>query len=153
MLNEEVEGLLGRFSEPTTSLARALISRVSAQGCDLYVKTIYVGVTVEGEMVAALYPRSGGVEVALALPDDHECELLKDASHLTWPTLPVCLDVKDREEANRAVLLIDEAYERVANGMHGVSRPPEFFRDRKVRSSGASRGMHASDDNGGSSDA
>ena len=45
-------------------------------GCTSYVKTIYVGYDHDGEMVAALYGHSDHVEIALALPEDAEGDIL-----------------------------------------------------------------------------
>jgi len=55
-----------------------------SEGCASYVKTIYVGYDIGGEMVAALYGHVDHVELALALDEDHPADGLIDASHLTW---------------------------------------------------------------------
>ena len=46
------------------------------------VKTIYISYMVGDQMVAAVYPHSREIEIALALPEDHPSALLRDATHL-----------------------------------------------------------------------
>lgn len=102
-------------------------------GCKPYVKTIYVGYELDGSMVAAAYPRGGWTEVALALPDDFDPGRLVDATHLTWPTLPVAMEVRRSPDIKACCAFASEALERVRHGQHDVSRPPEFFQSRVRR--------------------
>lgn len=95
------------------------------------VKTIYVSYMVGDEMVAAVYPTSQGVEVALALPEDHPSPLLQDATHLTWRTLPVCVDLADRAAAEEALDLLAEAVDRVVKEEHHVVRDNDYFMGRR----------------------
>jgi len=108
-----------------------------AEGCASYVKTIYVGYDIGGEMVAALYGHADHVELALALDEDHPADGLIDASHLTWRTLPLAAIVKSSADVKKVRGLIEEACARVREGAHGVNRGNDFFiksrRDRKGR--------------------
>jgi hypothetical protein len=104
-----------------------------------YVKTIYIGYDIGGEMVAALYAHADHVEVALALPEDAEGELLVDASHLTWRTLPVAAILKSEADVEQFSKLVSEAVERVADQTHDVKRDNDFFiRSRRERRLGRS---------------
>lgn len=104
---------------------------VDDEGCVPDVKTIYISFTLNGEMVAAIYPRSSRLEIALALPEVHSSELLEDASHLTWRTLPLMLRVNDAVGLDEGFELIEEAVNRVRQGVHNVKRPTEFFIARR----------------------
>lgn len=108
-----------------------------AEGCASYVKTIYVGYDIGGEMVAALYGHADHIELALALDEAHPAEGLIDASHLTWRTLPVAAIVKSEADVKKVGALIDEACARVREGAHDVNRDNDFFiksrRERKER--------------------
>ncbi len=108
-----------------------------AEGCASYVKTIYVGYDIGGEMVAALYGRADHIELAQALDEDHPASGLIDASHLTWRTLPVAAIVKSESDVKRVQILILEACARIRGGAHGVNRDNDFFiksrRERKGR--------------------
>jgi hypothetical protein len=95
------------------------------------VKTIYISYMVRDQMVAAVYPRSQEIEVALALPEDHPSSLLRDATHLTWRTLPVSVVLTDPADARAAVPLVHEAVERVMSGNHDVHRENEHFISRR----------------------
>ena len=96
-------------------------------------KTIYVGFSIDGAMVAAVYPRSECLEVALALPQDIEGGEFKDATHLTWPTMPVCVEVRTKDDLALALGHIDAAAQRVRGGQHDVRRPNEHFIGRVKR--------------------
>lgn len=96
-------------------------------GCSSDVKTIYVSYTYDGEMVAALYPHAGSIEIALALPDDHPSGDLRDASHLTWRTLPVSVLIESSDSAVLVLPLIQEALDRVRTGVHDVRLDDERF--------------------------
>ncbi len=106
-----------------------------AQGCDSYVKTIYIGYEISGEMVAALYAHANHIELALAVAEDHPNMVLKDASHLTWRALPLALEIRSTEDLILAGELIEEACGRIGGGSHDVGRDNDYFvrlrRDRK----------------------
>lgn len=103
---------------------------VDDAGCTPYVKTIYVGFEIRGVMVAAAYPHSTLVEVALALPEDASGERLVDATHLTWPTMPVAVEVSSPEDAADLRAYFDEAALRVRSQVHDVVLPTERFINR-----------------------
>ena len=58
--------------------------------------------------MAALYAHSDHIEIALALDEDHPEPSLKDASHLTWRTLPLSMEVRSLPNVEMAEKLIDE---------------------------------------------
>jgi hypothetical protein len=91
------------------------------------VKTIYIGYDIDGEMVAALYGHIDHVEVALALPEDAEGDLLIDAKHLTWRTLPVAAIVRNKTDIVAFMQLALTAVEGVRTSSHTVNRDNEFF--------------------------
>lgn len=100
-------------------------------GCSSYVKTIYVGYEIDSEMVAAVYGHAKFVEVALSLAEDRESDLLHDANHLTWRTLPKCLRLFSLEEVSEAEHLLLEAINRVRGGLHNVCRDNDFYALRR----------------------
>ena len=102
-------------------------------GCEAYVKTIYVGFTLGGEMVCAVYPHPNRLEVALALPEDVEGPEFKDATHLTWPTMPVAVEIHNAADTEMVLGHLSTAVGRVATGLHDVRRPPEHFMGRRHR--------------------
>ncbi len=105
-----------------------------ALGCDSYVKTIYIGYEIEGQMIAALYCHTNHIELALALAEDDPNPILKDATHLTWRTLPVLVEVRSDDEVAIAVDLAGQAFGRVKGGVHNVERDNEHFvRSRRER--------------------
>ena len=116
--------------------AEMIDDRFMELGCNSYVKTIYVGYDLDGEMVAALYPYADHVEIALAVPEDFEHPLLIDASHLTWRTLPLAAVVRIKSDAKQMLPLIDAACRSVKEGSHNVHRENDYFvRSRKERRS------------------
>lgn len=121
-------GLSKQASAAYTDLYRVLVEEI---GCDAYVKTIYVGFVIGGEMVAAIYPRSDHLEVALALPEDIDGREFKDATHLTWPTMPVSVEVRTKPDLAGAVAHVHNAAGRVRVGEHDVRRPNEHFMGRE----------------------
>jgi len=98
-----------------------------ALGCSSYVKTIYIGYDIDGEMVAALYGRVDLVEIALALDEDTAGKLLVDASHLTWRTLPLAAHIKTAADLKDFKPLATLACTRVTNKEHHVERDNNFF--------------------------
>jgi hypothetical protein len=128
---------LDRFMAQSGAVARRLLNALTREfqrlGCDAYVKTIYIGWQVEGRLVAAVYPHSSRVEIAIALPEDHHSPLLKDATHLTWRSLPVALDVSQGDDVRPVIALIEEAVTRVRSGQHDTDLPVERFMGRQRR--------------------
>lgn len=125
------------LSAPIRSLTAAAHEVFVSQGCTSYVKTIYIGYDFGGEMVAALYAHAEHIEVALALPEDAEGELLIDASHLTWRTLPVAAILNSDDDISEFTELVSEAAARVKAQTHDVKRDNDFFiksrRERRLR--------------------
>jgi hypothetical protein len=119
--------LLGSLNPVLKPLGFALHQQLLEADCTSYVKTIYIGYDFDGVMVAALYPHHDRVEIALALPDDYQSDLLIDATHLTWKTLPVAAVVRSIGDMEEVLGLVSEACHRVATGSHDVERPNEYF--------------------------
>ncbi|MEC8118348.1 MAG: hypothetical protein VX132_00555 [Actinomycetota bacterium] len=90
-----------------------------------------MGVDIGEKMVAAAYPHRRSVEIALALSENHPNSALKDASHLTWRTLPVSLEVSDITEIDQHANLFIEACNRVQRGELNEPRDNEFFRKKQ----------------------
>lgn len=124
-LNKKIRGL-------ASEAHRLLIDR----GCSSYVKTIYIGYDFNGEMVAALYGHVDYVEVAIALPENFDSQILIDASHLTWRTLPVAAVIKEKVDLTKFSVLVKAACEGVLNGSHTVSRDNAFFAKAKREKKG-----------------
>ena len=127
MTSSESEEYLQGLGKRVQALARQLDALLMDEGCNSYVKTIYIGYDIGGEMVAALYGHADHVEVALALPESEEHHLLVDATHLTWRTMPVAAIVRTSADAKDVASLIRLACERVRAGAHDVHRDNEFF--------------------------
>ena len=123
----ETEEYLSHLNKRVQTLARQLDALLLAQGCTSYVKTIYVGYEIDGEMVAACYGHVDHVELALALPESEEHRLLVDATHLTWRTMPVAAIVRTATDSEEVSRLIEAACQRVRAGTHEVHRDNEFF--------------------------
>ena len=130
----DAQAYLAEMGKRVRPLATDLHEALLSLGCVSYVKTIYIGYDIDGEMVAALYGHSDHVEIALALPEDAEGELLIDASHLTWRTLPVAAIVRTKDELDQFISLAGAAVERVRTASHTVLRDNDFFaRSRRER--------------------
>jgi len=129
--DDDVSDYLSQLNDFVVPLATAADGYLVNNGCNSYVKTIYIGYEIDGEMVAALYGHSNHIEMALALPEDAEGAILIDATHLTWRTLPVAAVVKFSSQLGDLELLIDQACSRVRSQQHDVLRPPEFFMEPK----------------------
>lgn len=140
MATSEVETLLAQLGKELRPAGSAVHDELLKRGCSAYVKTIYIGYDLEGVMVAALYPHHGRIEVALALAEDHPSTLLIDATHLTWRTLPVAAVIKEVGQLDEVLALVDEACERVTEGVHDIERPNDFFvKSRREGDLGAHR--------------
>jgi hypothetical protein len=125
--NSEAQAYLSELNKKVRPLASDLHDVLMKLGCVSYVKTIYIGYDIAGEMVAALYGRSDHVEIALALPEDADGDLLIDASHLTWRTLPVAAVVRNTTDVQPFTELASAAVERVRTASHTVNRDNDFF--------------------------
>lgn len=112
-----------RVRKQATELHRVFLK----QGCVSYVKTIYISYDIDGQMVAALYSHEDRVEVALALDENHESQILIDATHLTWRTMPVAAVVRNERDLVVAVKLVIEASKRVKAGENTLNRNNEFY--------------------------
>ena len=123
----EAQQYIAELNKTSAALCTQVHEMFLASGCSSYVKTIYIGYDIDGEMVAALYGHSDHVEVALALAEDHPSSQLIDASHLTWKTLPVAAIGHNAAEVKKFGPLIDEACARVRAGEHHVNRDNDFF--------------------------
>jgi hypothetical protein len=133
--HSEAEKYIAGLNKTAGALCFAVHEMFLAAGCNSYVKTIYIGYDIDGEMVAALYGHANHVEVALALAEDHPSKLLIDASHMTWKTLPVAAVGQSQDDMAQMSLLVGEACERVRAGSHAVNRDNDYFmkskRDRR----------------------
>ena len=89
-LHTEAENFIATLNRHVSELARAVHSVFVSQGCNSYVKTIYVGYDVGGEMVAAAYPHVAHVEVALALDETRTGRLQIRTSSATPNTPDPC---------------------------------------------------------------
>lgn len=123
----EAQQYIAELNKKSAALCTQVHEMFLAAGCSSYVKTIYIGYDIDGEMVAALYSHSDHIEVALALAEDHPSGQLIDASHLTWKTLPVAAIGHNATEVKKMKPLITEACARVRAGKHDVNRDNEFF--------------------------
>ena len=125
--NDDAQAYLSEMNKKVRPLASALHDVLINLGCVSYVKTIYIGYDIAGEMVGALYGHSDHVEIALALPEDADGDLLIDASHLTWRTLPVAAIVRNTTDVLLFTQLASAAVERVRTASHTVNRDNDFF--------------------------
>ncbi len=135
MATSEADTYIDVLNKKMQPVARAVHEALTTLGCSSYVKTIYVGYDIGGEMVAAAYGHSDHVEVALAVAEDHPDSRFVDASHLTWRTLPLSLHFKTISDVKKAEGLLEEACERVRQQSHDVHRDNDFFVGRKKRGS------------------
>ncbi len=131
--HSEAEVYLQQVDEAMRPLAAAAHRVLVNGGCASYVKTIYIGYEIDGEMAAALYAHPDRLEVALALAEDATSPLLADAGHLTWRTLPVAAELRRQGDLAEFSQLAAEAVERVQHARHDVSRDNDFFMGRKGR--------------------
>ena len=131
MINTEVQGYLDDTNAKVRKVLIALHDAMTELGCSSYVKTIYIGYEINGEMTAAAYAHADHVEVALAVADDHPDPRFEDATHLTWRTLPLCLKISTITDVKKVVPLLKDACERVASQQHDVHRDNDYFVERK----------------------
>ena len=99
------------------------------------VKTINLTFTRGEDLVASAHIGSNYLELALALPEDHPSPLLEDASHLTWRTLPVMVDITKKTNPKQVLHLTKEAAERIVNGEHDINRSIEYFAKKRIKTS------------------
>jgi hypothetical protein len=132
--NDDAERYLADLNTGIRSIASSAHDLLTGLGCSSYVKTIYVGYDIDGEMVAAMYGHANHVEIALALPEDAEGHILIDASHLTWRTLPVAAVLRSDMDLPSFQNLAEEACRRVRHSDHDVLRDSDyFFKARRER--------------------
>lgn len=131
--DSEAQKYIAELNQASAALCTEVHGMLLSAGCNSYVKTIYIGYDIDGEMVAALYGHAGHVELALALAEDHPSRQLIDASHLTWKTLPVAAIGHNLADVKQFAPLIGEACVRVRAGQHDVSRDNDFFIKSKTR--------------------
>lgn len=129
----EADAFIGELNPRVARLAQAAHQTLVRLGCNSYVKTIYIGYDLDGEMVAALYPHADRVEIALALDEHRQDSLLVDASHLTWRTLPLAAVIISAEQVISFAELGAEAVDRVRSAQHTVMRDNDFFKRRRIR--------------------
>ena len=135
--DSEAQKYIAELNKKSAALCTQVHEMFLAAGCSLYVKTVYLGYDIDGEMVAALYSHSGHIEVALAFAEDLPSGQLIEASHLTWKTLPVAAIGHNATEVKKMKPLITEACARVRAGRHDVNRDNEFFmKSRRERRGG-----------------
>ena len=118
---------LEEIEPPLRGLAASAHDCLIKLGCQSYVKTIYIGYDLDGEMVAALYARNDFVEIALALPEEAVNPILVDASHLTWRTLPVAAVIRTTDDLPSFTELAVESVNRIKTASHDVLRDNDFF--------------------------
>lgn len=104
---------------------------VDDSGCAVYVKTIYVGFAFDQEMVCAIYPHPDHLEAAIALAEDVEGQEFNDATHLTWPTMPVAMEIRNATDPEIVIGHLATAVQRVTKGVHDVRRSNEHFKERR----------------------
>lgn len=126
----DVAAFISGSPRASRELLRAVFDTLSSLGAEAYVKTIYLGFEVNGAVMAAAYPSAQGVDVALALPEGHPSACLADATHLTWRSMPVMIELRKKETYVSAEPLLKEAFERVASGLHDTQLPTEQFMGR-----------------------
>ena len=133
MDDSEAQEYISGVNKKYRKLAASLHQCFMSQGCISYVKTIYVGYEIEGKMVAALYRHEDRVEIALALDENHISQILIDATHLTWRTMPVAAVVRNDHDLKRSLHLVVEASNRVRTGKNTLSRSNAFFAEAKKK--------------------
>jgi hypothetical protein len=126
-LSQEALVYINKLSEPGRGICLWLDTILESQGCVSYVKTIYIGYEIDGEMVAAVYGHGNKVEIAMALPENHASSLLQDATHLKWRTLPLSVVVDLSIDQNAIEGLVNESCNRVATKTHRVDRDSDYF--------------------------
>ena len=133
-MNADVSALIAKSQPMVQDLLRLLHGELVELGCSSYVKTIYIGYEVDGQMVAAAYPMPTAVEVALAIAEDRVHRLLRGASHLTWRTMPLLASITRPADVLEVRPLLIQAVNGVMSGTHTLSRDNEFFmRAKKSR--------------------
>ena len=130
-MSDASDAFIANAPNRVRALLRSIDLAFTAYGCTSYAKTIYLGFELNQEMIAAAYPLTESVDLALALPEDHPSPLLKDATHLTWKTMPVLLRLDPNDELGAVEPLLREAFDGVAQGRHAVNRPNEHFAARR----------------------
>lgn len=124
---DDVKQLISNFSPKIQQIVGEIHSCAVGLGCLSYIKTIYIGYEINGEMVAALYPYHKHVDLALAIPEDTADPILVDASHLTWRSLPLMATMRNKRDVEKAKKYLKLAVNQILSGSHKVNRDNEFF--------------------------
>jgi hypothetical protein len=127
----DAEQYLAEIGKKVSHIARDAHELLLNNGCSSYVKTIYIGYDFDGQMIAALYAHADHVEVAIALSVSFESELLVDATHLTWRTLPVAAILRSKQDVVKFGDLVNKACEGVRSGSHSINRDNDYFTNAK----------------------
>ena len=135
--DEGAGGYIAHMNKEMQPLATAVHEIFEGHGCTSYVKTIYIGYDLDGEMVAAMYGHTSSVEVALALSEDATGPLLTDASHLTWRTLPVAAVIAKKSDIDVFATNAAEAVDRVRRSALRSRTGQRIFRSVETRASGS----------------
>jgi len=134
VIPDDVRELINNYSPRIQTIVGELHNHLCGLGCLSYIKTIYIGYEIGGEMVAALYPYHKHVDVALAIPESLTDPILVDASHLTWRSLPLLAVVRTKKDITKAKKFAKLATEQIRSGAHTVHRDNDFFiRTKKER--------------------
>jgi hypothetical protein len=126
-ISEETRQLVANYSPKIQGIVYDLDGFLVNLGCVSYIKTIYIGYEIDGQMVAALYPYHKHVDLALAIPEDTIDPILTDASHLTWRSLPLLAMVRNTRDVAKAKKYSSLAAKQICSGFHKVNRDNEFF--------------------------
>lgn len=129
---DAAKDLIDGSSRAVQPILRHLDRRLRGLNTTPYVKTIYIGYAVKRNLVAAVYPHTDHVEIALALDEDHPSPLLKDATHLTFRSLPVLVEIRNKSQLEQLDQLVDEAAARVHVGSL-IELPVERYIARERR--------------------
>lgn len=112
---------------------RIYLDLVVAGGCDPSVEATSITFACNGATVALVAPRDDVVEVALALPSDHEGSGISAATHLGSPETPVSVEVRTEDELEQCLGYVREAVERVRAEQQGGRPPHDPFTHRTRR--------------------
>jgi len=126
-VSDDVRQLVGNYSPKIQQIVGEIHRCVVGLGCLSYIKAIYIGYEIKGEMVAALYPYHKHVDLALAIPEDTADPILVDASHLTWRSLPLMATIRNKRDVEKAKKYSKFAVDQIRSGSHTVNRDNEFF--------------------------
>ena len=113
MIPEAVKLSHSIHKELRVVLAEIYSYLVTDERCAPDVKTIYISFTLNGEMVAAIYPSNSVLDIAVALPEIIHPLYWKTLRILLGEHCHLCLDSGDADMLEPAMELIAEAVSRV----------------------------------------